>query len=91
MSKNEINRDDKYNRKLFYRVRTGYYIFNPNLALKVEGEWVNVYDLLLLDRLAPDYEHQHSGWGIKLDEIRAKNMENCKNQLRALLVNMMGG
>lgn len=91
LSKNEINRDDKYNRKLFYRVRTGYYIFNPNLALKVEGEWVNVYDLLLLDRLAPDYEHQHSGWGIKLDEIRAKNMENCKNQLRALLVNMMGG
>nr|WP_281721563.1 ankyrin repeat domain-containing protein [Nitrosomonas nitrosa] len=52
LSKNEINKDDKYNRKLFYRVMRGTYVFNPGLALKVEGEWVNIYDLLAIDKPA---------------------------------------
>ena len=30
LSKNEIKRDAKYNRKLFYRVKHGAYLFNPN-------------------------------------------------------------
>ncbi|WP_430231780.1 UvrD-helicase domain-containing protein [Nitrosomonas communis] len=50
LSKNEINKDDKYNRKLFYRVMRGIYVFNPCLALKVEGEWINIYDLLAIDK-----------------------------------------
>ncbi|TYP88153.1 MULTISPECIES: UvrD-helicase domain-containing protein [Nitrosomonas] len=50
LSKNEINKDDKYNRKLFYRVMRGIYVFNPCLALKVEGEWINIYDLLTIDK-----------------------------------------
>ncbi|SFN10751.1 ankyrin repeat domain-containing protein [Nitrosomonas communis] len=50
LSKNEINKDDKYNRKLFYRVMRGIYVFNPYLALKVEGEWINIYDLLAIDK-----------------------------------------
>lgn len=50
LAKNEINRDDRYNRKLFYRVRRGVYLFNPGLALKVEGEWVNIYDLLVAEK-----------------------------------------
>lgn len=50
LSKNEINKDDKYNRKLFYRVMRGIYVFNPCLAIKVEGEWSNIYDLLAIDK-----------------------------------------
>jgi hypothetical protein len=46
LAKNEINKDDKYNRKLFYRVMRGAYVFNPGLALKVDDEWINIYDLL---------------------------------------------
>jgi hypothetical protein len=38
LSKNEISKDDKHNRKLFYRVVRGAYIFNPTLAIKVEDE-----------------------------------------------------
>ncbi|MDD5273571.1 MAG: ankyrin repeat domain-containing protein [Methylovulum sp.] len=34
LSKNEIGKEDKGNRKLFYRVLRGYYVFNPKLALK---------------------------------------------------------
>jgi hypothetical protein len=51
LAKNEMLRDDRYNRKLFYRLKQGHYVFNPHLALKVEGEWVNVYDLLHIDKL----------------------------------------
>jgi hypothetical protein len=50
LSKNEIDREDKYNRKLFIRVKHGHYLFNPNLYLKIEGEWINIYDLFSFDR-----------------------------------------
>ncbi|MCW5607700.1 MAG: hypothetical protein KIT26_06495 [Nitrosomonas sp.] len=50
LSKNEINKDDRYNRKLFYRVMRGIYVFNPGLALKVESNWINIYDLLAIDK-----------------------------------------
>ena len=48
LSKNEVSRDDKYNRKLFYRIKRGHYIINPKLSIRVAGEWRNVYDLLAL-------------------------------------------
>lgn len=32
LSKNEIDKDDKHNCKLFYRIKHGSYIFNPRLA-----------------------------------------------------------
>jgi hypothetical protein len=51
LSKNEVDRDDKYNRKLFRRIKHGHYIINPKLAVWVEGEWRNIYDLLSLDAL----------------------------------------
>ncbi len=55
LSKNELNRDDKYNRKLFLRVKHGHYIMNPGLSLKVEDEWLNIYELLSFDMIA--YQH----------------------------------
>lgn len=51
LAKNEVNRDDKYNRKLFRRIKLGHYIINPKLSIRVEGEWRNIYDLLSLDLL----------------------------------------
>lgn len=51
LSKNEADRADKYNRKLFRRIKHGHYIINPQLAVRVEGEWRNIYDLLSLDLL----------------------------------------
>jgi hypothetical protein len=52
LSKNEVSRDDPYNRKLFVRVRHGQYLLNPNLGLRVEGEWRRIYELLIPERLA---------------------------------------
>ncbi len=51
LSKNEVSRDGPGNRKLFLRVRHGQYLINPRLALRVEGEWRPIYDLLVPDRL----------------------------------------
>jgi hypothetical protein len=55
LAKNEVHREGPYNRKLFYRLRRGHYIINPNLSVRVEGQWSNIYELLPLDSL--DYRH----------------------------------
>jgi len=86
LSKNEINKEDKHNRKLFYRVRRGFYIFNPSLAVRVEGEWVNIYDLLSIDRLTPTYETRQDWWHMDYNALREKNMAACKQELKALIV-----
>lgn len=68
LSKNEVHRDDKYNRKLFLRIKHGHYMINPKLSLRVEGEWRNVYDLLCFDRVAhPFFEAERGSYWAKYD------------------------
>jgi len=58
LAKNEVNRDDKYNKKLFVRIQQGVYFPNPIMEIQVENEWVNIYDLIDIDsleKLYPDY------------------------------------
>jgi len=52
LSKNERSRDGRYNRKIFKRVNRGQYIINPAVSIRVQETWVNIYDLLPLERLA---------------------------------------
>ena len=52
LSKNERCRDDRYNRKIFKRVKRGQYIINPDIAIRMHDQWVNIYSLLPLDQLA---------------------------------------
>jgi hypothetical protein len=74
LAKNEVSRDDKYNRKLFLRVKHGHYIINPGLSLRVEGEWRNIYELLSFDMIAYRHEEEKAYWG---------NYDfNAMNQLR---------
>lgn len=54
LSKNEIDRDDKYNKKLFLRLRQGHYVPNPLMEIQVGDSWVNVYDLSGLDEQLKD-------------------------------------
>lgn len=51
LSKNEVHRDDPYNRRLFQRHRRGQYVFNPAMKLRVGDDWRSVYDVLPLDDL----------------------------------------
>ena len=47
LAKNEVNRQDVYNRKLFLRVRRGHYSLNPAILIKLQNHWRNIYTLLL--------------------------------------------
>jgi len=58
LAKNEISREHAYNRKLFYRIARGYYILNPQMAIKIENEWVNIYQLLNLEEVVKKRETQ---------------------------------
>jgi len=49
LSKNEVNREDKYNRKLFLRTQHGRYVLNPKLEVKIKDEWLALYKILDLD------------------------------------------
>ncbi|NOV28343.1 UvrD-helicase domain-containing protein [Methylomonas sp. ZR1] len=85
LAKNELDKEDKHNRKLFYRVMRGAYIFNPKLAIKVEGEWVNIYDLLSIDKLMPQYEARQDWWRADYNAYREKSMAACKAELKRLI------
>jgi len=55
LAKNEIKRDDKYNKKLFIRLRQGEYMPNPTMSIWIENQWINFCDLIDLKDL---YENQ---------------------------------
>ena len=66
LAKNEIYRQDPYNRKLFVRVKLGYYILNPELQIKTIDGWKNIYKLLNLEQIAIYYQNI-----IEQDKFRA--------------------
>lgn len=51
LSKNEVHRDDPYNRRLFLRYRHGNYIFNPTMKLRVGEDWRPIYEVLPMEDL----------------------------------------
>lgn len=52
LSKNEIDRDDPYNKKLFLRVARGVYVLNPDLEILIaENQWMNVYDMMFTEKI----------------------------------------
>lgn len=84
LSKNEVDRDDKYNRKLFFRIVRGGYIPNPNLSVRIEGEWVNVYSLLSIDRLARQ-QHDKNSWQFQFNDSNNRHMEFAKASLKEII------
>jgi hypothetical protein len=46
LSRNEINSNYKYSRKLFKRVSQGKYVLNPGLQIKTNELWVSLADFL---------------------------------------------
>ena len=65
LSRNEVDRDYAYNRRLFVRLALGWYQFNPALAVRrrdASGEsWLPIVDALNLRLVAEGADHQH--WG----------------------------
>jgi hypothetical protein len=78
LSKNEVDRDDKYNRKLFRRIKHGHYIINPQLAVWVEGAWRNIYDLLSLDALGFRRRETHHFYSFDLNQFLQRDLQRFK-------------
>ena len=51
LAKNEKDRDQPYNRRLFKRTQRGFYVLNPDLRVRVGADWVPIYELLDPDTL----------------------------------------
>lgn len=51
LAKNEVRRDDPYNRRLFLRLQHGQYVFNPRMKLRAGEHWRPIYDVLPVEDL----------------------------------------
>lgn len=64
LARNEVDRDYAYNRRLFVRLSTGHYQFNPALALRRDGNdgmaWVPVLSALNLPLIRPVSHARHA-------------------------------
>jgi hypothetical protein len=73
LSKNEVNREDKYNKKLFVRIQQGMYLPNPLLEILIDETWVNIYDLIDMDGI----EKHHA----KYAKVVFAKIKNYRKQL----------
>jgi hypothetical protein len=87
LARNEVDRDDRYNRRLFLRVKHGHYTISPRLALRVGEAWRDVYDVLSLDALA----RRHAGPGEPYGRILEDLAQFRLRAFRSLLERRAGG
>lgn len=85
LAKNEMYRESAHNYKLFYRVRQGNYLFNPSLMLRVAGEWVNIYQLLPLDKLTYRAQTTANGWNKDAQRYCDQEMEWGRSNINQAL------
>lgn len=72
LAKNEVDRDDKYNKKLFVRLQIGMYLPNPLMELLIDDEWINIYDLINMNGIEKHASYQTSF---------IEKIQNCRKQL----------
>jgi len=84
LAKNEVHRDDPYNRKLFRRLKHGHYIINPQLAVWVEGDWRNMYDVLSLDALGYRYQDRRAWYAVDPHERMQGQLQHFKTVIKQL-------
>jgi hypothetical protein len=89
LSKNEVKRDDRYNRKLFWRIKQGQYLINPRLLLRVEDEWRPIYSVLEPTRLAAQLRDPIR-WGHQVWDPNV-GTEQAMARLRTLLLDLAEG
>src|SRR2546426_2295838 len=84
LAKNEVDRGDKYNRKLFRRLKHGPYLINPKLAVWVEGAWRPLYDLLSLDALGYRRQDRHEWYAFDPHERMQGQLQHFKTLVKQL-------
>jgi UvrD/REP helicase N-terminal domain len=84
LAKNEVHRDDPYNRKLFRRLKHGHYIINPKLAVWVEGAWRPLYELLSLDALGYRRQERYEWYAFDPHERMQEQLQHFKTVVKQL-------
>lgn len=85
LAKNERNKEDKYNKKLFLRIQNGLYILNPKIEINVANSWVKLYDLvninLLYDSMDTAKSHVKQNFKHTFLEVLSEN-EALKKEIK---------
>jgi hypothetical protein len=84
LAKNEVNRDDKYNRQLFRRLKHGHYIINPKLAVWVEDAWRPIYDLLPLAALGYRRRESHIFYHYDFNQVLEEQLDHFRALVKRL-------
>ncbi len=69
--------------QLFYRVMPDNYLLNPNIALKINNQWIAIYDLLRFDQLS--MTHKKKLGIIDVDSFYSNILEEMKIQYQNIL------
>lgn len=85
LAKHERSSSSPYSKKLFIRMERGEYMFNPQLLIKMNGEWQRIYQVMQFERINY-FEHvsedlpEHSGF--KLNQARQHHLNMLLNVVR---------
>lgn len=75
--------DNPHSLNLFYRIMPDNYLINPNIALKIDGQWVDIYQLLSFDQLSMTHEKKLGV--IDMDHFYTGVLEEMKRQYKTVL------
>lgn len=83
LAKNEIDREDPYNRKLFMRIRRGHYIINPRLRIRIGEDWWGIHELLDLG-LVGHYDARAGKPPESLDAFMTRRLQDFRSRVREM-------
>ena len=78
-----MHSDNPHSLNLFYRVTPDNYLINPNIALKIDDQWIAIYDLLSFDQLS--MKHERKLGMIDVDRFYSGVLEDMKIQYKTVL------
>jgi hypothetical protein len=83
LATHKMHSDNPHSLNLFYRVRPDNYLINPNIALKINQKWVDIYTILSFDQLS--MKHEKKLGIIDMDRFYSGVLEEMKLQYKTVL------
>ncbi len=82
LARNEVDREQSANRRIFRRTKRGLYILNPGMSVRVGDQWVGIYKLLEPENLLIDQEtygvrYRYMGRRVHLEQQARNLVEQC--------------
>lgn len=82
LARNEVGRDDRYNRRIFKRTLRGHYALNPGMAVRVAGQWTNVYRLIDSGRIAFPLTEMPPGQPADMESLLRDRVQDAMKRLQ---------